>query len=187
MKAGQPSQPRPVVIVLAAGQGTRFRASGAGQDKLDAVLAGKPVLGHVLDSVRASGLPWYVVDRARTAHPVFSGMGWSIACGVAATAGAPGWLILPADLPLVRADTLRRVADALTEHEVVLPLHQGERGHPVGFGRACRDPLMALRGDEGARCVLARFPVRRLKVDDPGCVFDIDTWDALLRARELLG
>ncbi|MGH8803408.1 MAG: NTP transferase domain-containing protein, partial [Polaromonas sp.] len=50
----------PVVIVLAAGRGERFAASGGQVHKLDALLAGKRVLDHVLDAVRASGLPCHV-------------------------------------------------------------------------------------------------------------------------------
>jgi molybdenum cofactor cytidylyltransferase len=37
-------------------------------------------------------------------------MGDSIAAAVKATAGAKGWLILPADLPLVQAATLHELA-----------------------------------------------------------------------------
>ena len=95
----------PVVIVLAAGRGERFAASGASVHKLQALLAGKPVLDHVLDAVRASGLPYHVV----TADPARPGMGDSIAAGVRATPDAACWLILPADLPLIRSETLRQI------------------------------------------------------------------------------
>ncbi|MFT4265815.1 MAG: NTP transferase domain-containing protein, partial [Xenophilus sp.] len=97
----------PVVLVLASGRGERFRASGGQVDKLQALLGGRPVIGRTLDAVHASGLPWRVEDAG---HP---GMGDSIAAAVRATREAPGWLVLPADLPLVRPQTLRRVADAL--------------------------------------------------------------------------
>ena len=58
----------PIVIVLAAGRGERFRASGGHTDKLNSLLAGRRVRDHVLEAVRASGLPWHVVERADTAH-----------------------------------------------------------------------------------------------------------------------
>ena len=148
-------------------------------DKLDAPLCGRRVLDHVLASVRASGLPWHVVDREQTAHRVEPGMGWSIACGVAATRDAAGWLILPGDLPLVRHETLLEVAAALRQHEVVVPVYQGVRGHPVGFDAACREALRSLQGDEGARSIVKTRQALRLAVSDPGCVLDVDTWDAL--------
>ncbi|TMX22072.1 nucleotidyltransferase family protein, partial [Salmonella enterica subsp. enterica serovar Typhimurium] len=50
----------PVVIVLAAGAGRRFIASGAKIHKLDTLLHHQTVLGHVLTTVKASGLGCYV-------------------------------------------------------------------------------------------------------------------------------
>ena len=170
---------QPTVIVLAAGKGQRFKASGANQDKLETLLHGQPVRAHVLAAVRASALPCHVVERMHTAHLVNPGMGDSIACGVAATPGAQGWLILPADLPLIQARTLLAVATALQRHEVVVPRYQNQQGHPVGFSQACRDDLLQLTGDHGARAVVSQHEVCFLDVDDEGCVLDVDTVEAL--------
>jgi molybdenum cofactor cytidylyltransferase len=175
----------PTVIVLASGRGERFRASGGALHKLAALLGGKPVLERTLDAVRASGLPWHLEDAG---HP---GMGDSIAAAVRATAGATGWLVLPADLPLVRPDTLRRVADALVAGAAaVQPQHHGQRGHPVAFAADSRDALLALSGERGAAPVLqglrARGEVRDLVVDDVGTVTDIDTLADLAAAEALL-
>ena len=168
-----------VVIVLASGRGERFAASGGTVHKLQAELAGKTVLQRTLDAVRASGLPFHVEDAG---HP---GMGDSIAAAVRATADADGWLILPADLPLVRPATLLQVAAALTQHEVVVPVHRGQRGHPVGFARACGPALMALHGPQGAAGVMRSRPVFERPVNDAGCVTDIDTLEDLRRAEAL--
>jgi molybdenum cofactor cytidylyltransferase len=170
---------QPVVIVLASGRGERFVASGGSTHKLQALLAGKPVLQHTLDAVRASGLPFHLEDAG---HP---GMGDSIAAAVRATAQAPGWLILPADLPLVRTDTLLRVAAALAQHAVAVPLFEGRRGHPVGFAAACGPALMALHGPRGAAGVLRAHASVEIMVDDAGCVTDIDTLADLRQAEAL--
>lgn len=170
---------RPTVIVLAAGKGERFKASGATQDKLDSLLNGQPVRAYVMAAVHASGLPCHVVERSHTAHLSASGMGDSIACGVAATADAKGWLILPADLPLIHPRTLLAVAAALQQHAVVVPCYQGQNGHPVGFSAACRSDLLQLTGDQGARSVVVQHNTCRLNVDDEGCVLDVDTVDLL--------
>jgi len=174
----------PTVIVLASGRGERFRASGGAQHKLAAPLGGKPVLERTLDAVRASGLPWHLEDAG---HP---GMGDSIAAAVRATVDAAGWLVLPADLPLVRPDTLRRVAEALSSTAAVQPQHEGRRGHPVAFGAGAREALLALTGERGAAPVLqalrARGEVRDLVVDDAGTVTDIDTLADLAAAEALL-
>lgn len=177
---------QPLVLVLAAGRGERFAASGGQVHKLDAVLANRTVLDHVLAAVRASGLPHHVV-HADASRP---GMGDSIAAGVRATPDAAGWLILPADLPLVRDVTLRAVAAALVQRPVVVPVYRGDRGHPVGFSVACRDQLLDLKGNQGAAPVLRAYQainsVAFVEVDDIGIVTDIDTVEDLARAEALL-
>lgn len=170
------------MLVLAAGRGERFAASGGTTHKLQALLAGKPVLQHVLDAVHASGLPHHVVH----ADPSRPGMGDSIAAGVRATADAAGWLVLPGDLPLVQAATLRAVAQALGQHAVVVPVYQGERGHPVGFAAECRARLMALGGEQGAAPVVKARGATLLAVDDGGVVTDVDTLEDLRRAEQVL-
>ena len=176
----------PTVLVLAAGRSERFRAASGGVDKLEADLGGRRVRDWVQAAVESSGLPWHVVERSHTAHLNTPGMGDSIACGVAATPQAFGWLVLPADLPLVQARTLLQVAQALRTQTVVVPIWQGERGHPVGFSAACRDALLALSGDSGARAVVQLYGAHLLAADDAGCVCDVDTPEALEVARGLV-
>lgn len=174
----------PTVLVLASGRGERFTASGGSTHKLQALLAGKPVLQHTLDAVIASGLPWHLEDKG---HP---GMGDSIAAAVRATPDAAGWLMLPADLPLVRSDTLRAVATALAQHAVAVAMYQGVRGHPVGFSAACREGLLDLKGNQGAAPVLRAYQAMNsiafLELDDMGIVTDVDTVEDLARAQALL-
>ena len=180
------SSTQPVVLVLAAGRGERFAASGGQVHKLDAMLGNMKVLEHVLAAVRASGLAHHVVN-ADAARP---GMGDSIAAGVRATPDAAGWLILPADLPLLRSDTLCAVAGGLARHPVAVAVYRGERGHPVGFSAACRDALLNLKGNQGAAPVLLQYQainsVAFVDVDDVGSVTDIDTVEDLARAEALL-
>jgi molybdenum cofactor cytidylyltransferase len=172
----------PTIIVLASGRGERFVASGGSGSKLKALLAGRPVQEHTLESVRASGLPWHLEDAGH------AGMGDSIAAAVRATPDAPGWLILPADLPLVKPGTLRAVAQALLDGAAAAqPLYQGQRGHPVGFGPASGAALAALSGAQGAAPVLGALrdagAVVELEVDDAGILTDIDTLADLARAE----
>jgi molybdenum cofactor cytidylyltransferase len=178
----------PTVLILAAGRSTRFRAA-TGTDKLQELLLGKRVRDWVTQAAQDSGLPWHVVEAAHTAHLQEPGMGDSIACGVAATADAAGWLILPADLPLIQADSLRAVAQALRTNTVVVPRYQGTRGHPVGFAVAARADLLALRGDGGAAAVVGHWKARGglgvLALDDIGCITDVDTPQALQAAEVL--
>ena len=165
---------KPVIIILAAGKGERFLASGATTHKLDALLHGKPVLQHVLDAVSATGLGWHLVRPAGGTN----GMGDSIALGVRATSDAAGWLILPGDLPLIRPASLLRVAQALQDYPIVVPRYQQKQGHPVGFRRDYFAALAALSGDVGAKAIVRaareRGDVAELALNDTGVVQDVD-------------
>jgi molybdenum cofactor cytidylyltransferase len=185
--------PQPTVIVLAAGRGERFKASGGQAHKLQALLHGQAVLDHTLAAVHASGLPWLLVTPALVRAFLLAqgaslervsaaGMGDSIAAGVsAAVSAAPhttnttGWLILPGDLPSVQVSTLQAVAQALQQHAQVAPRHLGQRGHPVGFVSAYSAALVRLRGEQGAGKLLDPQALHLLAVNDFGCVSDVDT------------
>ena len=166
----------PTVIVLAAGRSERFLASGGHTHKLQARLGGIPILQRVLQAVERAGLACHVV---RPRGVPADGMGDSIARGVRATPDSPGWLILPGDLPLIDATTLRRVARALTHCPVVVPVHDGRPGHPVGFGAPCGARLLTLTGERGAASIVQdhrrQGHARDLVIDDIGAVTDIDT------------
>lgn len=177
----------PVILILAAGRSERFRAAGAPTDKLSAELTTssgtRTVLEHVITAARASGLHWHVVTPQHTAHQTPQGMGTSIATGVAATPDATGWLVMPGDLPLIQPESLQAVASALRHHQVVVPMVHGQAGHPVGFGLSCRDALLALRGEQGARAIVQQHMPYPLALDDIGCTLDVDTPELLEHAQ----
>jgi molybdenum cofactor cytidylyltransferase len=185
--------------VLAAGKGSRFKGSA---HKLEQSLGDLSVLGRTLRNAIESHLPVVVVTTqplAACAADIVAardvvvvpqalaalGMGHSIAAGVAARADAPGWLLLPGDMPMVRPATLLAVAAALEHHPVAYAQHQGRRGHPVGFAAELYSELMMLSGDEGARRIVARYPAIGVDVDDPGVLLDLDTEADLAAMRAL--
>ena len=176
----------PTVVVLAAGRSERFKAASGGQHKLDTMLQGLSVLERTLASVQASGLPFHVVRAADVAHIENAGMGDSIATGVAATHNSNGWLILPADLPLVLPKTLLALALELASHEVVVPVYESQRGHPVGFSAMCGEALRKVSGDQGAARVVAQHKAHLVAIDDIGCVLDVDTPEQLARVDRAL-
>ncbi len=189
----------PTIIVLGAGRGSRY--TGA-RHKLAESLGGDSVMTCTVRNALGSGLPVLVVTLPRFVDDVADlvakrdivvlgettgyapgGMGDSIAAGVSARPGAGGWLVLPADMPLVRSATLTAVAAALGPHPVAYAQYQGRRGHPVAFGSELFSELVRLSGDEGARRVLARFPGQAVEVDDPGVLLDMDTEADLVKLR----
>lgn len=113
-------------------------------------------------------------------------MSASLRCGVQHSAQASGWLVALADMPCVDLSTLCLLRDALAAGApIVAPVMQGRRGHPVGFGRAHLDALLALHGDQGARALLKTHPVTELEVMDEGIFADVDTAEDLRRVRVL--
>lgn len=180
---------RPTIVVPAAGRGSRF---GGPQHKLEQPFDGGTVLGATLRHAIQTQLPVVVVTTAALAPLVghlvalrdivvlsagdaARGMGYSIAAGVAERSGAPGWLVLPADMPLVQPGTLLAVATALEQHPVVYAQHKGRRGHPVGFAAELYSELILLDNDDGARRVVARYPAFGVDIDDAGVLMDVDT------------
>lgn len=180
-------------LLLAAGAGTRF-----GGDKLLAELEGQPLAAHALgalgsatDSVvaviRPGDAPLRALLAGRGARVVecahaHLGMGHSLAC--AARHAPPGAhvIVALADMPRVSARTVQAVADALRAGaRIAVPVHAGQRGHPVGFAAALRPELETLTGDRGARTVLAAHAdqITQVAVQDPGVVLDVDTPAAL--------
>ena len=194
----------PAVVVLAAGAGSRYQGT---RHKLSEKLGRDSVLVRTLRNAIASEMPVVLVisdalvsearglvapeDMVVVGARSFQsqtgwGMGDSIAAGVSQHASATGWLVLPADMPLVRPSSLRAVADALDQQPIAFAQHRGRRGHPVGFGAELFSELVMLKGDEGARRLLARYPTAAVELDDPGVLFDIDTVDDLAVAQRRL-
>ena len=197
----------PTVIVLAAGRGSRFVAP---EHKLLQPFGSSTVLGTALHHAIESGLPLRVVTTAvvsaearrhvaqrdivelppSTGHAGERlGMGYSIASGVAASADAGGWLVLPGDMPAVQPSSLLAVAAKLPLHIVVYAQHRGRRGHPVGFSARLRDELLALDGDTGARAVLQRHAadVRTIECGDAGVLLDVDRREDVARVGKESG
>ncbi len=174
--------------------------STAPEAMLDRASPAPTVLGSTLRNAVQSQLPVVVVTTAEhvataarqvarrdivvlSDEEAARGMGHSIATGVAERSGAPGWLVLPGDMPLVQPGTLLAVASALEQHAVVYAQYRGRRGHPVGFASELYSELILLQGDEGARRIIARYPAFGQEVADPGVLIDIDTPADLQAAR----
>jgi len=74
------------------------------------------------------------------------GMGTSLAAGVRAASEADGWVIALADMPFLRPETVRIVAQpSRRARRSRLRCNRGERGHPVGFAAVSRRAVFAAR------------------------------------------
>jgi molybdenum cofactor cytidylyltransferase len=64
-----------------------------------------------------------------------------------------------------------------------VPAFQGERGHPVGFGRRFAAQLLALDGDAGARDIISahKNELTLVECGDPGVLQDVDRREDLTK------
>lgn len=193
------AEPGPVGILLAAGRGQRFGADkrlvpldGGAPMALVAARAMRSACARVVVVLRPEDTALAAQMRRAGCETVAcaeadGGMGHSLAAGVRATAEASGWLVALADMPWLQPCTHARVAAALAAGAALArPVHAGRPGHPVGFAREWFAALAALTGDRGARDLVAAAAGRLVccEVDDPGCLRDVDTPQALAGRRE---
>jgi CTP:molybdopterin cytidylyltransferase MocA len=182
-------------IVLAAGAGTRF---GGGAPKVLAPFRGRPLFEWPLAALRDGGTDRVVVVGGAagiTAPGVevvpcpewAEGLSASLRAGVAAAAldGAEAVVIALADQPLLDARAVARVlaARAPADHDAVRATYDGVPNHPTLLESALFGAIADLRGDTGARPLLADSAtrVRLVACDGLGSPADADTPAALAR------
>ncbi|NLE23345.1 MAG: NTP transferase domain-containing protein [Actinobacteria bacterium] len=189
-------------IVLAAGYASRM-----GDLKPLADLGGRTLLARVVASFASIGVEDVVVvtghrrdDVAAAAHeagartvvnPRFAdGMYSSVKAGAAAVPEGRRFFLLPVDCPLVRPETMGRLAraGAAAGAAVVLPTYGGLPGHPPLLAPELRSEILAGEPAGGLRELLTDRPepALRVEVDDPGVVTDADTPADLERLRAVV-
>jgi bifunctional UDP-N-acetylglucosamine pyrophosphorylase/glucosamine-1-phosphate N-acetyltransferase len=182
-------------VVLAAGEGRRMRSR---LPKVAHEVAGRPMVAHVVRAARAAGAEPVVVVVGHGADAVRSalegeavrfavqeeqrGTGHALACAAPALAGRPGAAyVLNGDGPLLRAETLRRMAEAHAAppgegHGVTLITVRAD--DPTGLGRIVRGPEGHLaRIVEEADADAATRAIR--EVNAGVYLFDASVWTRL--------
>lgn len=173
-----PYVPRLVAAVVpASGKSSRF-----GGDKRLALVDGVPMLQRVVRLLETAGaVPVIVVDNNPDPD---RGMFSSIQIGLAEAvkSGAQVVLVQPADMPFVRADTIRAVIDECTRTgRAVCPRHNAKRGHPLAFPAELARQLLAVDPSTPLNDAFATIGLVRheFDVDDPGVLRDVDTREDL--------
>jgi bifunctional UDP-N-acetylglucosamine pyrophosphorylase/glucosamine-1-phosphate N-acetyltransferase len=137
------------VVVLAAGQGKRMHSA---KPKVLHRLAGQPLLAHVLDAARALAADRIHVVYGHGGEQVRSafadapvewveqreqlGTGHAVMQVLPRVARQAEVLVLNGDVPLIRAETLRRLVDAARGGLAILTI---ELADPARYGRVIRD------------------------------------------------
>ena len=139
-------------VVLAAGVGSRMRSR---TPKVLHPLAGRPLIHHVLAQARDAGLPRPVVVVPPDAEAVREGVGNAADFAVQETPGGTGHalqcaqpmvegeaehvVVLYADVPLLRPETLRALMERHVEHDADLTFLTASESPQEGLGRVLRD------------------------------------------------
>jgi len=180
-------------LVLAAGEGRRF-----GGPKQLAPFRGAPLLEHALCALEAVPAvdPLVLVLGAR-AREVAAGVDtgafavvvagdWaegqaaSLRAGIAALPGAEAVLVCLGDQPLITPQVIAGTLDHdRPDADAVRPAYGGVPGHPVLLKRRALELVPALRGDVGARDVLAELRVRTWEAGHLCDPTDVDTPETL--------
>ncbi len=183
-----PKETPVLAVVLAAGEGTRMKSA---LPKVLHTVAGLPLVGHAIRSAQEAGCNRLAVvigpdrpdvakavaaiapeaqvfeqkERRGTAHAVLQ-------AAPAIEAGCRALVVLFGDTPLIRAETIRALADSVAEGGNAVAVLGFEAADPTGYGRLlteagelvairehkdaseaerqvrlCNGGLMALRGD----------------------------------------
>ena len=190
-------------LVLAAGAARRF-----GSPKQLAELDGVPMLQHAIDAMLAvPALDRVVVVLGAAAEHVAAavkfadaepvvcdgweeGMAASLRCGVEAVGDADWVVVTLGDQPGITPEAIEAVLAATGSDpagpdapDAVRAEYAGHAGHPVALSRALFARVADLRGDVGARDLLAGATVRPVEALHLARPDDVDTPDELEAIR----
>jgi len=180
-------------IVLAAGGSTRL-----GQPKQLVRFGGRALVRHAAEVALDSGCAPVVLVLGAEAEacatelrglPVRlafnadwrSGMAGSLRTGLDALAESDAALaaalLCLCDQPHVSSETLRAIVAAHRADgaRIVASEYAGTLGAPALFHASLFEELRALRGDEGARRLFARFPSEVVSIPHAAAALDLDT------------
>jgi len=184
-------------IVLAAGKSERM-----GRPKALLPFRGRTFLENILDVISRSSISHTVVVvghhrdeiQGRVALPsvVFNpdyeqGMITSFQAGIRAIPpNTIGSFLFLVDHPVIEAATIEALISALAPNRVVLPVHQGRRGHPVLFASELLQEVLALPPSQGANIIIRKDPNRIIEVpvNAPGILVDVDTPEQFRKLME---
>ena len=191
-------------IIIAAGYSSRM------QDFKPLLPLGKTtVLETSVDCFHRAGIRNLIVVtgyREEAIHPVLArinvswtsnlryaeGMFSSIAVGIKALpADVDACFLLPVDMPLVKTDTILRLAKVYYETpaaSVVYPVYRERKGHPPLISARLFPEILSWQGEGGLRKLLAMHGenAQYLTVEDEGVLTDADTPEDYQKLQQMI-
>ncbi|WP_213951020.1 nucleotidyltransferase family protein [Tepidanaerobacter syntrophicus] len=178
-------------IILAAGEGKR-----AGGGKLSRDIQGKPMLQHVVEMATQSSLDGVLLvtgyernlgEKVAKCAGIKSyynadyslGMSTSLKLGISKVPeGISAVAIILGDMPYVQRKTINSLVSIYktTDSKIIIPVCNGEKGHPVLMSCNYNEEIYNISGDMGAREIIKKHSdeVFYWQTDDLGILRDID-------------
>jgi molybdenum cofactor cytidylyltransferase len=130
----------------------------------------------------------HLVRLVRNEGYAAGGMLSSIRVGMAGDMkGVTGVMVFPGDQPEVAPALIAAMIDRFEpgRGDIIVPVHEGRRGHPLLFDAGYHEELQRDFDDVGLRGLFTRYPERVtvLPWEDRGVLLDIDTPEDYERAR----
>ena len=117
------------------------------------------------------------------------GISASLISGIKSTETADGWVILPADMPWVKPETINNIA-VLIDHgvDIAVPYFNGQYGHPIGISCKYLSELLSLSGEQGAEHIIQTHldNVTIFKSNDKGVLLDINKPRDIFAKQDIL-
>lgn len=96
-----------------------------------------------------------------------------------------GFFLLPADMPLVKKETIRKLLKVNNSKvsDIIYPVYHGHRGHPPLISSNLLSPIMNWDGGGGLRALLSQYQngTIHVEVEDENILTDIDTPDDYIK------
>lgn len=118
------------------------------------------------------------------------GMLSSVICGLEnLPADFEAVLIFQGDQPLIYPEVVNILINSFrtSGKGIVIPAHNGRRGHPVLIDRKYRKDIVSLDASEGLRALAHLFSddVLEVEVNDPGILRDFDTYEEYMNNNQI--
>ena len=185
-------------IIMASGLSERY-----GKNKLLEKLGGREVILHTAGSLAEAGFSPVTVTRSAEVKALIDREGFccvlhdglkksdTIHVGIEHTSpDAAGYLFMPGDQPLVRPESLKKMAEQFFDNpdRAVRLSYEGIPGSPVLFPALCREKLMAYTGDRGGIEVLRaeQIPCDCVEAEAAWELWDVDTPESMEKVRKVL-
>ncbi|MCL2503343.1 MAG: bifunctional UDP-N-acetylglucosamine diphosphorylase/glucosamine-1-phosphate N-acetyltransferase GlmU [Coriobacteriia bacterium] len=144
-------------LILAAGEGTRMKS---GKPKVAHEVLGLPMIRYVVDAAVRGGCGRILTVTGHKAEEVEAivgdvsgfvrqehqlGTGHAVMCAREAVSESGALIVLSGDIPLIRPETIRKLAEARESAGAAVALLTARMKDPLGYGRIVRDDAGGVR------------------------------------------